>query len=156
MPSFDRVCHNVYINPSKGGFPSCNSTRYPWWSESLHLKWWTILLHNECTTHAAKATLFELQYLQQIFLQSLESDRPVSFIKIHPGIIMLLCAWFVWLFVKSRNHWDNAVFMFRFFDATNSDLRCVRTLLRANSEWFPHQPLLWPMQVIAWPKPSVF
>jgi len=36
-PPSSRVCHHVYISSSKGGFPCCNSTRYHWRSESLHL-----------------------------------------------------------------------------------------------------------------------
>lgn len=114
MPSFDRVCHNVYISPSKGGFACCNSTRHQWWSESLHLKWWTSLLHDECTTRTAKETLYELQYPQHPFLQSLESDQPVPRIKIHTEIIVLLYAWFFWLCAKSKNHQGDAMSVLRF------------------------------------------
>lgn len=49
--------------------------------------------------------------MQQLFLQSLKSDQPVPFIKIHTEIIVLLWVWFVWLFAKSRNHQANAMFV---------------------------------------------
>lgn len=54
--------------------------------------------------HTAKETLYNLQYPQHLFLQSLESERPVPCIKVHTKIIVLLCAWFFLLSAKSRNH----------------------------------------------------
>lgn len=156
MPSFDRVCHNIYISASKGGFPCCNSTRYQWWSESLYLKWWATLLHDECTTHFVKVTLYKLQYPQQSFLQSLESDQTVPFIKTHTEIIALLCAWLVWVCAKSRNHQDNAIFVLRGFWCCKFWPQVWKTPVRARSELSLHQPFLWPIQIIGWPKHLCF
>lgn len=114
MPPSSRVCHNVYISPSKGGFPCCNSPRYYWWSESLHLKWWTVLLHDEWTTRTAKETLYKLQYPPDLLLQSLERHQPVPCIKKHTEIIVLLCSLFPRLHIKSRNHQNNAMLVLSF------------------------------------------
>lgn len=98
MPPSSRVCHNVYIHPNKAGFPCCNSPRYHWWSGSLHLKWWTVLLCDKCTTHTAKEMLYKLQYSPD--LQSLERDHLHPCIKKYKEVTMLLCSWLLRLHTK--------------------------------------------------------
>lgn len=64
-------------SPSKGGFLCCNS-RYHWWTESFHLKRWTVMmnheLHDECIIHTAKESLYKLQYSPDFLLQFVERD----------------------------------------------------------------------------------
>lgn len=125
MPSFDRVCHNIYISPSKGGFPCCNSTRYQWWSESLYLKLWAILLHYECTTHFVKVTQY-CDIHNNLSLSPWKVTRQFLLSR-HTQRSLCFCAldWFGFV-PKVGITKIMPCLCWEVFDAANSDLRCER------------------------------